>query len=71
MQIKKDLLLSTALLILSGCLLFAAKADATIQLKAEKPCPAKISCCKKMVPAVQKSESPWNFVTQGLLHTSA
>jgi len=71
MKIKKDILLSFALVVLTGCLLFAGKPASGVTGNNKTRCKVKTTCCLKSRPAIQKPETPWNFLTEGLLHISA
>ncbi len=68
MQIRKELTLFCALILLSVCLLYAAAGpvdDLTQCSKKETP----VKCCQQQNKL--KTESPWNFITRGILHLSA
>lgn len=68
MQIKKEILLFCLLIVLSVSLLVAA--DVSSKKNECLPGPAKSTecCCKE--PVKSKTESPWNFITGGVLHLS-
>lgn len=67
MQIKKELVLFFMLVLISISLLLATDIST-----AESACvPNKnepATCCNKLPE--NKVESPWNFITQGILHLS-
>jgi hypothetical protein len=69
MQIKKELALFCALILLSVCLLYAA-AGPTDDLTQCSIKGTPVKCCQQQQNKL-KTESPWNFITRGILHLSA
>jgi hypothetical protein len=61
MQPKKAIFLFYTLLLISAGVLIAAD-----QVPTQDKAPMK--CCKKYTP--NKATSPWNFITEGILHFS-
>ncbi|MBS1497432.1 MAG: hypothetical protein JSU03_08395 [Bacteroidetes bacterium] len=63
MQIKRTFLATTVLLIATICLFISAKIT---PIPPSAPSPNNSVCCKNHLK--DKTFSPWNFVTQGILH---
>jgi len=70
MQIKKEILLFFTLILLCITLIMAAdiSKENTVDPKNPETCPS--NCCKNYIRN-DTDTSPWNFITQGLLHFSA
>jgi hypothetical protein len=68
MQIKKDILFSLLLMIVAACLLIAAKSTPVKPARPDMHC-AGLKCENK--EDGHRHVSPWNFLTQGVLHLSA
>ncbi|MEP6711924.1 MAG: hypothetical protein ABJA37_05900 [Ferruginibacter sp.] len=66
MQIKKDIWLSLALVVLAAWLFIAAKTTANPVEPVKAPCVLPKKCCQNGIPL--KTASPWNFFTEGILH---
>lgn len=67
MQIRKEIFLFLALIVLSAGLLLAANISSKTY-----ECPQlqrkKVNCCQEIMKS--KTESPWNYITSGILHLS-
>lgn len=69
MQIKKELLLFCTLLVLSLGLLVASDLNKTPASPAKK-CKTHSKCCRK-VAVPHPNATPWNFLTEGMLHIAS
>jgi hypothetical protein len=68
MQVKKEIFLFCALIALSASLLIAANLSTNVPAGCNLPQDKKMDCCQEMMK--NKAESPWNFITGGILHLS-
>ncbi|MEO6671359.1 MAG: hypothetical protein ABIN36_17885 [Ferruginibacter sp.] len=68
MQIKKEIVLFCALILLSISLLIAASPSSDSECIAKQGNELNCSCEEKMK---DRAESPWNFITSGIFHFSA
>ncbi|MEO7562314.1 MAG: hypothetical protein ABIT07_06950 [Ferruginibacter sp.] len=69
MQIKKNILLSLALIALAGILFFAASLAGNPVIQKQNACTIPSKCSKNY--QLPKTISPWNFFTEAVLHLSA
>lgn len=67
MQIRKEILLFSALVLLCITLILAADAYREPIVKCQEISPAWENCCKTYMQN-NSNTSPWNFITQGILH---
>ncbi|MEO8771470.1 MAG: hypothetical protein ABI402_15345 [Ferruginibacter sp.] len=67
MQVKKEILLFCALIVLSISLLIAATPSSNSDCTVVKG--KKLNCCCQE-KTKDKAESPWNFITSGIFHFS-
>ena len=69
MQIKKYILFSAALVIVAAWLSIAANINTTIPAPAKTSCSLPKKCCKNYQQQ-RHLTTPWNFITQGILHVT-
>ncbi len=69
MQAKKELLLFTIILLISIGLLVASGNNKQEKIPARK-CETPLKCCHKS-PAKHPDATPWNMLTEGVLHFAA
>ena len=67
MQIKKEILLFFTLVLLCITLIMAADYSTKPLEKCTGPGKSPTNCCKNYTQPAN-SISPWNFITQGILH---
>ncbi|MEP7164895.1 MAG: hypothetical protein ABI741_09375 [Ferruginibacter sp.] len=69
MQIKKEILLFFTLVLLCITLLMAADYSTKTPANCSMIGPSTPGCCKNYIKN-NSNTSPWNFITQGILHLS-
>ena len=70
MQIKKEILLFFTLVLLCITLIMAADFSTKSSENCTVPGKSSTNCCKNYTQP-NNSISPWNFITQGILHLTA
>ncbi len=70
MQIRKEILLFLSLVLLCITLIMAADFSAKPAVKCDMPGAPTSPCCKNYIKN-SSNISPWNFITEGILHLTS